>query len=245
MSVKTMLWDIETGPYKVWAWGMFDQNIQPDNIIEDSTILSISWKTLGERKIHGSCVGESKTERNVIEDFLLAVEDADILVHHNGDKFDKKRLTAKLIGYRLPPLHKINTIDTLKEIRAVAKFASHRMDYLTRLLCGIGKHETDMKLWRDCKAGDPKALARLLAYNKNDVKMLESLYLETRPYYRNHPNVAENDSANCPRCDSGVATLRKAYRTRAGNERCHLRCVACSAPFTISAAKAPKPLSSV
>lgn len=245
MSVKTLLWDIETGPYEAYVWGMWQQNIHADNITRDSQILSISWKYLDEKKVHGVVVGEGRTERYVIESFLYAAEGADLLVHFNGDKFDLKRLTARMMVHQLPPLHKVNTVDPLKEIKRVAKFPSHRMDYLSKLLCGIGKHETDMQLWRDCVARDEKSLARLLAYNKNDVKMLEALYLYTRPYYKSHVNVADIGSMNCPRCNSELARVRKAYRTKSGVERAHVHCLACSAPYTISPKGPNRPHSAV
>lgn len=245
MSVKTVLFDVETTPLIVHTWGLWGHNVPASNIIQDRQILCVAWKTLGERRVGGACRSGAVTERAVIEQFREAIDDADILVGHNVDGFDVKHVNAKIIEYGLPPMPKLHTVDTLKEVRKVAKFSSNRLDFLGDKLVGQRKQPTDMQLWKDCMDGDEAALARMFRYCKNDVTVLEALYLKLRPYMRNHPNVADNGSMNCPRCNGELARLRKAYRTKAGIERAHVQCLACNAPFTISPAKANRPLSSV
>lgn len=245
MSVKTLLFDIETSPILAYTWGVWQHNIQPAGIVEDRKILCICWKELGKRGVSGRVVGDGVSERDVIEAFRAAAEDADVLVAHNGDKFDVKHLNAKLIEYRIDPLPKLHTVDTLKEVKKIAKFTYNRLDFLAQKLFGVGKHDTDFDLWKGVMGGDAKASARMLAYCKNDVILLERLYVALRPYFKNHPNIATHDSMNCPRCNCEVVTLRKAYRTKSGLERAHFNCAACRAPFTIAATKVNRPLSAV
>lgn len=244
--VKCYVLDIETTPLIARTWSTWNVTIQPNNIIQDRSILCIAWKEVGGRKTHSVRVGADKTERQMIAEFRAAIDDADILIGHNVVVFDLKHLTAKLIEYDLPPLQKVNVVDTLKEVKRVSKFSSNRLEFLCGKLLGSHKQETDMQLWIDCMAGDEKALDRMTRYCRHDVDITEALYLKLRPHMKNHPNVADSDSMNCPRCNSGVATVRKVYRTLAGRERAHLHCSVCSAPFTIAApAAARRPLSAV
>jgi len=245
MGAKTLCIDIETSPIVAYTWGVWQHNIQPAGIIEDRKILCICWKELGKRGVTGKIVGDGVSERDVVEAFRAAVDDVDILVAHNGDKFDVKHINAKLIEFNLDPLPKLHTVDTLKEVKKIAKFTYNRLDYLCQKLFGVGKQVTEFDLWKQVMAGDAKACARMMAYCKNDVVLLERLYTTLRPYMKTHPNVADSDSMSCPRCNCELATLRKAYRTKAGLERAHFNCVACRAPFTIAATKVNRPLSAV
>jgi len=245
MAAKIYVADIETAPMIVRTWSVWNANIQPINVIQDRSIICIAWRELGGKRTYSSCVSATKTERQVVAEFRAAVDDADILIGHSFANFDIRHITAKLIQYDLDPFQKLHIIDTLREIKKVAKFTFARLDYLCQQLLGKRKLETDMQLWIDCMAGDQKALAKMERYCKHDVEITEAFYLKVRPYFRNHPNVADSDSMSCPRCNSDVATLRKAYRTKTGLERAHFNCVACRAPFTIAATKVNRPLSAV
>lgn len=244
MGVKAYVVDIETSPLVVRTWSMWNANIQPDNIIEDRRILCIGWKEVGGATTHSASVGPNVSEREMLDHFRAAIDDADILIGHNLASFDMKHLTAKFIEHAIEPLQKHHVIDTLREIKRVAKFSSNRLDFLCGKLLGDRKLKTDMDLWVACMAGDEKALARMARYCRHDVDMTEALYLRIRGYIRSHPNVADTNSTNCPRCGHGLARMRKEYRTKAGAVRTHMHCLACSAPFTI-AAGAKRPLSAV
>jgi len=245
MGTKAYVFDCETTPLVARTWSIWNANINPDNIIQDRTILCIAWKEVGGKRTYSSRVGADKSERQVVAEFRAAIDDADVLIGHNLAGFDMKHVTAKLIEHDLPPFQKLHVIDTLREVKRIAKFVSNRLDFLCGKLLGVRKLRTDMDLWVACMAGDEKALERMTRYCRHDVDMTEALYLKLRPYFKNTVNLADTGTMNCPRCNSEAATLRKVYRTKAGAERAHLHCVACSAPFTISAAKAPKPLSAV
>lgn len=248
MGVTAYVVDIETTPLIVKTWSMWKTTIQPANIVQDRGILCIGWKKVGAGKRASSVrVGADKTERQMLSEWRAAIDDADILIGHNLAHFDLKHITAKLIEHDLPPLQKLNVIDTLAEVKKVAKFSSNRLDFLCGKLLNEHKLDTDMELWDACMAGDESALERMARYCRHDVEITERLYVRLRPYMKNHPNIAETDSANCPRCNSEIATVRKVYRTKNGQERAHLHCTACMAPFTIAARseKLNRPLSSV
>src|ERR1051326_8563093 len=98
---------------------------------------------------------------------------ADILCGHNADNFDYKKLNTTFIKYRLEPLDKKPTIDTLKALRRIAKFPSNKLDEICGVL-GIGRKlpHTGKHLWTACMNGDRKAWKVMEAYNKHDVDPL-------------------------------------------------------------------------
>lgn len=245
MGVKIYIADIETSQAIVRTFSVWNTNILPWNVIREVGILCIAWKEVGSNRVFSSCVGPDKTERQVVAEFREAVDDADILVGHSFSNFDIKHITAKLIEHDLPPFHKLHIVDTLRELKKVAKFMYNRLDYLCQKFFGQAKLPTDNQLWIDCTDGDVKALRKMERYCRHDVSITEALYLKVRPYLRSHPNVADTNSTNCPRCGHGLARMRKEYRTKAGAVRTHMHCLACSAPFTIAAPKPPRPHSAV
>ena len=95
--MKIILWDIETSPIKAYTWGLFPKSIHHDNIIEDFKILCVAWKELGSKKAESVTIfdsGKKDDDLNVVKKVHEVLSDADIIVGHNGDKFDLKRSTT-------------------------------------------------------------------------------------------------------------------------------------------------------
>jgi len=103
-----------------------------------------------------------------------------------------------LNGMKPPTPYRI--IDTLTSVRSVGGFTSNKLDYLGKLVKGEGKLENPRGLWKDCFWGDPEALKHMEEYNKEDVFLLEDIYLFIRPWIKNHPNVGVYMFADEPRC---------------------------------------------
>ena len=209
-DLTVVLWDIETSMSIVGSFSLYPESINHENILEDWYIICACWKYLNRPKIHGvSGLDDLKRfKKNVKDDFHVVktlrdmLEDVDILIGHNSDKFDIKKFNSRLIYHNLPPLPKILTVDTLKEVRKIASFTSNRLDYLGKHLCGEGKADTSRGLWLRAMMGDKKAIEEMVKYNKVDVKVLEDVYLKLRRYMKSHPNLAEPLTTNCPKCGS-------------------------------------------
>jgi hypothetical protein len=212
---KIMIWDIETSFMLVAVFGLKNDYINPDNIVKDWSILCGAWKWLGNDEVHTICVDplHPDDDMEVVEKLRAAVEEADIIVHHNGDRFDVKKLMARVIQYGLPPVPPLVTVDTLKEVRKVAGFTSNKLDYLGLSLDTGQKMETSKNLWLKILKGNlkvrTKALQEMLAYNIQDVHLLEKVYLRLRPYMKSHPNLGlfTPEVDVCPSC--GGTNLQK------------------------------------
>lgn len=226
-------WDVETLPMKVWSWGLSPpKRLSIDNVIEDKQIIVVCWKELGKGKIH-TLTQREMSERELIVRLRQAFDDVDVLVAHYGDRFDLPNFTAKLIEYDLPPLNKIQTVDTWKELNRVAGFSSIKLDYISRKVLDKEKIPTDFLLWRRCAAGEESAFREMEKYCRHDVRLLEEVYVRCRPYFTRHPNLADRGTTNCPFCNSDQFRINKRYRTSLGIEKFHYRCGSCNAPFTV------------
>jgi uncharacterized protein YprB with RNaseH-like and TPR domain len=213
----------------VTTWGLFKPMLSHDNILQESLIISAAWKWHGDKEVYEAHINPArpKDDHQLIKTLYKVLLQADVLVAHNGDKFDLRKFNARAIYHRLKPLPKIPTIDTLKIARRVFYFNSNRLDYLGKFLCGTGKLPTTYDLWLDVMDGDAGALATMVKYNKADVVVLEKVYERLLPYIKNHPNAAlYRDVKVCPNCGSGnfqkrgfqfnLTTKRQRYQCECG-----------------------------
>lgn len=233
-KLKTLFWDIETSHDIVATFGLYQDSVPHSNIIQNWFIISGSWKWEGEDKIHNtkSLVNKENfaDDKEIVRKLADIVNKADIIVHHNGDKFDLKKLNTRLIFHRLPPL-KNNplTVDTLKAAKKHFSFTSNRLDYLGIFL-GVGKKvETPKGLWMDVLKGNKKALNTMIGYNDGDVVLQEAVFNVLKPYI-DLPLVDKNYCGTiCNHCQSPQIQFRGYLLTKAGVKYKRFQCQDCGA----------------
>jgi hypothetical protein len=217
----------------VTSWQLWEPRLDHENIVKESGLICAAWKWLGEKEVRAAWIDPERPDddRALIGELYDVLSAADVLVAHNGDEFDLVKFRARAIFHGLPPIPPIPTIDTLKIARKEFKFNSNRLDYLGNFL-GIGrKIPTSFKLWLKVMAGDPDALETMVRYNKQDVRLLERVYLTLRPYIKNHPN--ENlfgEVECCPTCGSKHFT-RRGFKAQRTTRRQQYQCSKCGAWF--------------
>ena len=142
------------------------------------------------------------------------MSEAEIVITYNGDKFDLKKLEGEFLLAKLPPPPPITSVDVLKQVRKFG-FFMNRLGFIAPFL-GLGKkleHE-GMGLWIKVIDGDPKAQARMAKYCKQDVILLEKLYVRIKPYIRNHPHTGKTKGQACGSCGSEKLQSRGVRRTK-------------------------------
>lgn len=232
-SPKIVLFDIETAPMKVTTWGLYNNFLSIDNIIEDWYIICAAWKTLGSKTVNYASIKKagSRDDKGVLKSLRAALSGADVIVGHNSDKFDIKKFNARLIFHGLDPLPPIPTVDTKKEAKKIAAFSSNKLDYLDKFFGGEGKMHTEYQLWLDIMQGDEKALQYMIKYNRDDVNRLENVYLRLRPYMKNHPHVGAIEGkdrfTSCPNCGGTNLKLNGTRVTAAGIRKQEVQCQDC------------------
>lgn len=223
---KILVFDIETAPLKAYIWRLWKQNVSHSNkqlITKSWYMLTWSAKWLFEDEILSDklTVKEVKNEDDsrIVKSMWKLIDEADIIVAHNGLKFDVRQLNTRFLYHRLPPPMPYQVIDTLLHSRKRFDMPSHALSFLGEFL-GLGsKIDTGgMDLWVNCVEGDKEALKDMEAYNIQDVKLLEDVYLEMRPFIKPHPNMGlyiNDDVEVCPSCGSKHITWEGQYATYA------------------------------
>ena len=227
--MKILLLDIETAPNNVFTWGLYDQNIATNQVKETSYVLCWAAKWYGERNIMFDSVKKSSAKKMLYAMHRL-LDEADIVVHYNGLKFDVPTLNKEFIVLGFAPPAPYKQVDCLKEVKRMFRFQSNKLDFVSQAL-GIGAkiaHE-GFELWVKCMQGDAAAWRRMERYNRGDVRLLEQLYTRLRPWIEKHPNVgAFEDIMGCPKCGSDKLQ-RRGYAVTQMMKYIRYQCQSCGA----------------
>lgn len=228
--MKLLLLDIETAPHRVYAWGLYDQDIAINQIEEPGYTLCWAAKWYNKRAIQFSSIRRDG-KKQMLKLIHTLMSEADAIVHYNGNKFDVPTLNQECLAIGLTPPTPTHQIDLYQTAKRRFRFASNKLDYVAGEL-GLG-HKTPhkgMELWRGCMAGNPDDWALMERYNKQDVRLLERVYTKMLPWIPNHPNHGNfaNRADTCPNC--GGHRL-KSYGIRYAQTRAYQRllCLDCGA----------------
>ena len=240
---KILLFDIETTPMPVWVWDFGKQYVPYTNLVRDDAGEQRFWYVLSwaakwlydDNTISDVLTPEEAIERDdkrIMESIWKLLDEADIVVAHNGDRFDIRKLNARFILNGMNPPSPYKSIDTLKIARKEFAFSSNKQDFLTKTFGVSEKLKTEFQLWIDCMDGNKERLAEMLKYNERDVIGLEQVYLKLRPYIKNHPNLGIlMDDNVCPSCGSKNLKASDATYFTSSNEFPVYRCGGCNSPF--------------
>jgi hypothetical protein len=239
---KILLFDIENAPNTAYIWGLWQETTSQEMVDMPWFMLCWSAKWLGKKEIYSSALIDfpQNYKKNKEDDSLILkslwklLDEADIVVAHNGKNFDVRKANARFIINKMPPPSPYKVIDTLLEARKYFFFTSNKLNDLGKYL-GVGqKVETGgFKLWKQCMEGDLKAWDKMVRYCKNDIILLEKIYLKLRPYMETHPNIniyADNDSPKCPKCGSDNVKKEGFYYTNVSKYQ-RYSCVECKGWF--------------
>ena len=231
--MRTLLLDIETAPLTVYCWGLREQDISLDQIIDTSYVLCWSAKWLDQDTILFDQTTKRKaSSRGMIRRIHALLDKADVVITFNGVKFDLPTLNKEFIQHGLDQPSPYVNIDLLKTARSKFRFASNKLDHLADEL-GLGRKvkHSGFLMWIQCMEMDVTAWSEMREYNKQDVRVLEALYYRLRPWVTSQANHATFTGHDvCPKCGSPNHCGRGyAYTTRGKYQR--RQCRDCSAWF--------------
>lgn len=192
---RIALIDIETSPILGYAWQMYETNIL--GVVRPVNVLCMGWKWLGEKKVniraqfdYPGYKGGIVDDKALVTDLWKVLDEADVVIAHNGDSFDIKILNARFVANGLNAPSDYKSVDTLKVAKKYFKFNNNSLNELGQYLKEGKKAPTGgFETWTKCMDGDPVAWDRMKKYNVQDVELLERVYLRLRPYITNHPNL--------------------------------------------------------
>lgn len=230
---KILLLDIETAPNLSYVWGHYEQNV----IAHHTEWYMLSWSV---RWLRGEpvtrCLADypdyqagSNDDKALVNELWPYINEADIIVWQNGDKFDQKKINTRFIKHDIRPPRPFRTVDTLKIARRHFAFNSNKLNDLGEYL-GVG-HKLEHKgfeLWKGCLLGDMEAWATMKAYNEQDVELLQNVYLKLLPWIFNHSNTAtlSNLVDACRNCGA-TQIVQEGFILTATGKRPQYKCEYC------------------
>lgn len=216
--MKIITLDLETAPYEVHTWGLWDQNVSNNQIIRDRTVMALCVKELGKRPQYWDTSNrkDPRKDDGPIMAAWSALNTADIVVTQNGKSFDIPILNARFVHHGLAPPAPYAQVDTREQAKRHFKFASNKLEWLAKEVAGTEKSTHKLypgfELWTECLAGNKKAWAEMRKYNIQDVVATEALYLKLRPWMTTHPYAGEAKGA-CSTCGGKHLQRRGERRT--------------------------------
>lgn len=216
---KILFFDIETTPNLAYIWGKYEQTAV--GFTAHSHLLSFSAKWKGGKTITKGLIDYPNYEKDRHNDLLLTKElwgllnEADIVVAHNGKAFDTKKVNARFSYHKLPPPSPYKVVDTKEMSKRYFNFTSNSLDDISQYL-GLGKKmpHSGFELWVNCMAGVPEAWREMKKYNAYDTVLLEKVYDRLLPWMTGHPNVSSlMEGTVCPKCGSDEITAQGTTRT--------------------------------
>lgn len=230
--------DVETAPFEVWCWGLYDINVGLDQIQTEWSILAFCAKWVGTKKMvymdtSGRGAKKVRDDKPLLDALWEILDEADIVVAQNGKRFDLKKINARMIMAGMKPYSPVRVIDTMLEAKRHFEFSSNRLAWLSKYLTDTPKSEhksfPGFELWKECLADNPRAWAEMKKYNVQDVVATEKLYYTLRPWISNHLNLAaysSDETVRCPKCSSPDLEKRGTAATQSGLFQ-RFRCNAC------------------
>lgn len=209
---KLLFVDIEWAPAQAYVWGMWDQNVSPDQLIDHGGMLCFCAHWEGSREFlffsewNDGRDGMAKAAKELLEE-------ADAVVTYNGDKYDLPKILGEILLAGLTPPPPPTSIDVLKTVKKFG-FNMNRLAYIGPLL-GLGgkvKHH-GFNLWKEVLAGDVRARNKMAKYCIQDVRLLAKLYRRIKPFIRNHPFLGKTKH-ECGACGSNHVQSRGVRRTK-------------------------------
>lgn len=235
-SVNTLVFDIETSPLRAYVWRRWNQNIYLDQTISEWFMICWSAKWLDSKEILSECLTPEEIKKEddtrIIKQLWLLMDQADIVIAHNGKRFDIPKMNSRFILAGLPPVSPFIQIDTKEVAAKQFGFSSNKLDALAGYFNIEHKDDTNFELWSKCMNGDQEALNYMETYNRKDVTILEKVYLKLRPWIKNHPNIGlylDTDNMVCPSCGSKHLEEDNSFYYTTVNKYKVMRCNDCGA----------------
>jgi hypothetical protein len=217
---RILFYDIETSLQLAAIFQLAHNDwISPESLVSERYVICAAWKWEGESKIHTSSVlddpkrykRDPHDDLHVVKTLHSVLSEADVIIAHNGDSFDKRYIDTRILVHGLSPLPPIASVDTYKVAKSKFYLNSNKLDYIGKLLKVGQKVKTTPGLWMRVLNGEAAAVKEMVDYNKQDVVLLEKVYNKLKPYAQ-PPNLELFGREGCPRCASKKIQARGIHR---------------------------------
>lgn len=213
--MKILFLDLETSPNLAFVWGLWQQNVAINQLMDSTEVICFGARWYGEKKVTFRSV-HHHGKKEMLDELHRLMEEADVLVGWNSQAFDSKHIKREFLenGYLPPSPYK--ELDLMRVVKSQFKFPSNKLDYVAQTL-GVGAkvQHSGFDLWVGCMAGEKSAWATMKEYQIQDVDLLVDLYEILKPWIKNHPHTAlyNGIEGGCSNCGSQDMQRRGYSRT--------------------------------
>lgn len=236
---KILLLDIETSPNLAYCWGLFSEITSTEMIAKEWYIMCVCAKWLGSSEVMSFALPDysmykkdPENDINIMKDVWKLLDEADIIIGHNCGDFDLKKIKTRFLYHGINPPSPYKIVDTLKVARGAFSMTSNKLNDLCKYLkIGEKIDAGGFKLWKQCIHQDKIAWSKMVKYCKQDVILLEKMYLKMLPYIKNHPHIGayiDDERPMCTNCGS-VKLQKMGMAVNAGAVYQRLMCQECGA----------------
>ncbi len=213
IAAKIAVFDIETSPLLGYSWERwFPNGGRLLKVVKDRQLLCAALGWYDEAEIQFKRVQKYGNDGAVAEWLRQQGNKADLLVAHNGKRFDVvKARTRMMAGNRHAPDSNPPVLDTLDFAKRHCGFTGNSLDDLLEFFGHPRKKKVDFDLWLDVMAGKPKAWKKMKLYNMHDTKSLKLILNDLLPWMLKHPTYRRlllYPKARCPKCQSRLIQSR-------------------------------------
>lgn len=208
---RILFFDIETTPLLAWVWGLGKQRIYHGQLhkarnMYDIICITYCWND-GKPAKALTWGYKEQDSGPMINKFDNLVQQADIVIGKNSDRFDIKHINTQRMLAGLPgmPNWSMYSDDLEKQLRRHFAVPSQSLDYWSELLGLGGKIKMDFQHWIDIVEQTPgkgrKAFNQMVTYGKKDTEDTRALWLKLEKHFtpRHNLNVL---SGGCKICGS-------------------------------------------
>lgn len=192
LAPRVLLFDIETAPILGYVWRLWDQSVAINQIESDWHLLSWAamWLDADDDQViymDQRFAKDIEDDRELLKPIWKLLDQAEIVITHNGKKFDARKINARFVLQGFKPPSSYRHIDTKQLAQKHFDFTSNKLEYLTEKLCPKYKKLKHGKfpgfdLWRECMNGNIEAWEEMERYNKRDVLGLREVYRKLSPW---------------------------------------------------------------
>lgn len=230
--MRVLLIDIETSPNLAYTWGLWQQDVHLSQLESPTEVICFAAAWLGAGNKVEFFSAHHHGRKKMVKEAHRLLDEADVVVHYNGTRFDIPHLNREIVQAGLTPPSPFKELDLWATVKRRFNFPSNKLAYVAPALGLEPKVKHDgFELWRKCMRGDDKAWATMKKYNIQDVRLLAQLYEVVLPWIPNHPSRNLIDRTDgCPTCGSEKLQKRGSAFTKT-REYQRFHCQGCGSWF--------------
>ncbi len=132
-------------------------------------------------------VVDTEDDSPLLQQLWVLLDQADVVVGQNSNRFDIKKMNARMIMNGFVPPRPYKKVDTFEIAKRVFGFTSNKLEWMTDKLNVTFKKlqhgaYPGFELWKAVMAEDEAAWNEMEEYNIHDVLSLEELHNKLRPW---------------------------------------------------------------